>query len=306
MPGIGQTALSASLSSCSNNLTAEPPHMRIADTIAETRAFVRMARNGSKSVGLVPTMGAFHDGHLALMRRARNDNDVVIVSLFVNPTQFGPNEDFAAYPRDFNSDAVRAQREGVDLIFAPPVEEMYPAPPLTTVHVSGLTEGLCGRARPGHFDGVTTVCAKLFSIALPDRAYFGEKDYQQLQVIRQMVADLNLPLSIVAVPTVREADGLALSSRNQYLSPQERAAAPTLQRALQAGAEAVRKGATGPQAELVVADALAAQPLFDLQYVSAVHPETLVAATWGGPPMVIAAAAHLGSTRLIDNVKIEA
>ena len=280
--------------------------MRIADTIAETRAFVRMARNGSKSVGLVPTMGAFHDGHLALMRRACNDNDIVIVSLFVNPTQFGPQEDFAAYPRDFNGDAVKAQREGVDLIFAPSTEEMYPVESLTKVRVERLTQGLCGRFRPGHYDGVTTVCTKLFHIVQPDRAYFGEKDYQQLQVIRRMVADLNMPLSIVPVATVREPDGLAMSSRNQYLSPRERAAAPALHRALLAGAKAAKDGATGPQAEGVVADALAQEPLLNVQYVSAVHPESLEPATWSGAPMVVAAAALIGTTRLIDNVKVEA
>lgn len=280
--------------------------MRIATTIAETRAFVRNARNSNRSVGLVPTMGAFHDGHRALMRRARGDEDVVVVSLFVNPLQFGPGEDFDEYPRDFETDALAAQEEGVDIIFAPETQEMYPSEQLTTVHVRGLTEGLCGEARPGHFVGVTTVCAKLFGIVQPDRAYFGEKDYQQLQVIRRMVADLNLPLAVVGVPTVREADGLAMSSRNRYLSEQERAAAPALYRALQAGAEAVREGATGPQAEAVVREALAAEPLLRLQYVAAVHPETLAPADRAGPPMVLAAAAHLGRTRLIDNIRVEA
>jgi pantoate--beta-alanine ligase len=279
--------------------------MRVADTIAEVRAFVRSARNDGKSIGLVPTMGALHEGHAALMRRARADEDIVIVSLFVNPLQFGPNEDFDSYPRDFESDARLAQAEGVDLIFAPPVDEMYPRENLTTVSVARLTEGLCGAYRPGHFNGVTTVCAKLFNIVQPNRAYFGEKDYQQLQVIRRMVADLNFPIGIVGIPTVREPDGLALSSRNRYLTPEERRAAPALYRALQAGAEAVRSGATGPQAEVVVAEALATEPLFTLQYVSAVHPETLEPATWAGPPMVIAAAAFLGRARLIDNIKVE-
>lgn len=279
--------------------------MRVADAIAEVRAFVRSARNDGKSIGLVPTMGALHEGHASLMRRARADEDIVIVSLFVNPLQFGPGEDLNSYPRDFESDARLAQAESVDLIFAPSVEEMYPRENLTTVSVAGLTERLCGAYRPGHFDGVCTVCAKLFNIVQPNRAYFGEKDYQQLQVIRRMVADLNFPIGIVGVPTVREPDGLALSSRNRYLTAEERAAAPALYRALQAGAEAVRSGATGPQAEVVVAEALRPEPLFTLQYVSAVHPETLEPATWAGPPMVLAAAAFLGRARLIDNIKVE-
>lgn len=280
--------------------------MRIASTIAETKAFVRHARNSNRSVGLVPTMGTFHGGHRALMRRARGDEDVVVVSLFVNPLQFGPGEDFEAYPRDFDTDALAAQEEGVDIIFAPEAQEMYPHDQLTTVHVRGMTEGLCGAERPGHFVGVTTVCAKLFGIIQPDRAYFGEKDYQQLQVIRRMVADLNMPLMIVGVPTVREADGLAMSSRNRYLSEEERAAAPALYRALQAGARAVREGASGPQAEAVVRQTIAAEPLFRLQYVAAVHPATLAPAGWAGPPMVLAAAAQLGRARLIDNIRIEA
>lgn len=282
--------------------------MRITTTIAETRAYLKAARRDGKSVGLVPTMGAFHEGHVSLMRRACTDEDVVAVSLFVNPTQFGPGEDFAAYKRDLEGDARIAQAAGVDLLFAPPVEEMYPPPceSLTKVHVSRITEGLCGQFRTGHFDGVTTICAKLFSIFQPDRAYFGEKDYQQLQVVRRMVHDLNFPLTIVPVPTVREPDGLAMSSRNAYLTPEERAAAPALQAALKSAAEAVKAGASGPAAEDLVRASLAEVPLFRVQYVSAVHPETLEPATWPGPPMVIAAAAFLGKARLIDNVKIEA
>lgn len=278
--------------------------MRVARTIAETRAFVKAARSGGHTIGLVPTMGAFHAGHLSLMQRARADEDVVVVSLFVNPIQFAPGEDFEAYPRDFDRDARMAAEAGVDLVFAPPVEEMYPRPSLTTVRVRELTEGLCGACREGHFDGVTTVCLKLFSIVQPDRAYFGEKDYQQLQVIRRMVQDLNLPLTIVGLPTLREPDGLAMSSRNQYLTEAERAAAPALRRALLAGAEAARKGATGPEAVTVVAAHLAAEPLFTPQYIAAVDPESLAPVTGSGP-MVLAAAAHLGRARLIDNVKVE-
>ena len=280
--------------------------MRVAREIAEVRAFVSQARTQSNSVGLVPTMGCFHEAHLSLMRRAREEEDVVVVSLFVNPTQFGPNEDFEDYPRDFDRDAILAQGEGVDLIFAPSVEEMYPGEAMTTVSVARLTEGLCGAYRKGHFEGVATVCLKLFGSVQPDRAYFGEKDYQQLQVMRRMVRDLDQPLEIVGLPTVREPDGLAMSSRNQRLTQEERAIAPTLQQALLAGGDAVRSGADGPGAEAIVRERLAREPAFSPQYVSAVHPETLEPATWSGPPMVIAAAAFLGKVRLIDNAIIRA
>ena len=278
--------------------------MRVARTINETRAFIKAARGEDKTIGLIPTMGAFHEGHLTLMRRARAEEDVVVVSLFVNPIQFGPGEDFASYPRDFDSDARMASDEHVDLIFAPSPEEMYPQPPHTAIYVKGLTQTLCGAFREGHFDGVTTVCSKLFNIIQPDRAYFGEKDYQQMQVIRRMVADLNIPLQIVPVPTLREADGLAMSSRNRYLNEEERAAAPLLYRALQTSAQAARKGATGPEVEEIFRHLLAKEPLFSVQYVQAVDPETLQPVTDAGKPMVIAAAAHIGNARLIDNITV--
>ncbi len=279
--------------------------MRIARTIPEVRAYLRSHRLSERTIGLVPTMGAFHEGHLTLMRRARADEDIVVVSLFVNPIQFNASSDFETYPRDFDRDALLAQEQGVDLVFAPPAEEMYPAGFASSVRISGLTDTLCGAYRPGHFDGVTTVCSKLFCIIQPDRAYFGEKDYQQVQVVRRMVADLSMPIVITGVPTVREADGLAMSSRNQLLTPKQRAAAPGLYRALQAGAEAVRSGADGPTAEATVAQHLAAVQGFEPQYVSAVDPETLQPATWGGPPMVLALAGFFGNVRLIDNVGVE-
>jgi pantoate--beta-alanine ligase len=263
-------------------------------------------RAAGRTVGLVPTMGAFHEGHLSLIRACRADNDYCVVSIFVNPTQFGPGEDLEHYPRRLERDCALAQQLGVDLVFAPSAQDMYPEGFCTWVTVERLTEGLCGRFRPGHFRGVTTVVAKLFNIVQPHRAYFGEKDYQQLLVVRRMVADLNMPVEIVARPTVREPDGLAMSSRNEYLSAEERALAPALYQALQRAAEAVRSGATGPQAEEIVRRELSRTPQFRLQYVQAVHPETLEPATWAGPPMVIAAAAYLGHTRLIDNIKIEA
>ena len=274
----------------------------VVKTIAEVRAQTRAARQRGDVIGLVPTMGALHQGHLSLMRAARADCGFVTISIFVNPTQFGPQEDFAAYPRDLERDVAAAAGVGVDLVFAPEVAEMYPDEPRTTVHVAGLTERLCGPHRPGHFDGVATVVAKLFGIFQPDRAYFGEKDFQQLQVIRRLVADLNVPVEVIGCPTLREPDGLALSSRNRYLSPEERRAAPALYAALQAGAEAVRGGGTGRAAEAAVRVALAAEPRFQLQYVEALRPETLQPDDEPGPPLVIAAAAFLGTTRLIDNV----
>lgn len=278
--------------------------MRIERRIGGVRAFVQAARRQNKSVGLVPTMGAFHEGHLSLIRRSANDNDVTVVSIFVNPAQFGPNEDFSAYPRDFERDAVLAEKLGVAMVFAPEPEEMYPNGFGTWVSVNGLSDRMCGQYRPGHFRGVTTVVCKLFNVVQPDRAYFGEKDYQQLQVIRRMVDDLDLPLDIVAVPTVREADGLAMSSRNRYLKPSERKAAATLYSALQAGERLVRQGAVGRQAVEAVLAMLQQQPLVQTQYVVAVDPSTLEDRSEAGRPLVLAAAVHVGATRLIDNIKI--
>ena len=279
--------------------------MLVVADIAGVRAAIGEAKKRGHRVGLVPTMGALHQGHLSLIKTARVECDFMAISIFVNPTQFGPNEDCKQYPREPEQDAQKAEQAGVDLIFAPSVQEMYPEGHCTYVQVEGLTEGLCGRYRPGHFRGVTTVVAKLLNIVEPDVAYFGEKDYQQLMVIKRMVQDLDMPVEIVSGPTVREPDGLALSTRNQYLNAEQRQAAPLLYQALQAGAEIVRAGATGVQAAEHVRKILAQEPLFRVQYVDAVHPETLQPAEYGGPPMVIAAAAYLGDTRLIDNVKTE-
>jgi len=275
------------------------------DTKAQLRRAVAAARAEEQVIGLVPTMGALHDGHRALVDASVADCDFTVVSIFVNPTQFGPGEDLDKYPNALNADTRLCEQAGVDLIFAPEPSEMYDAGATTTVHVAGVTEGLCGAFRPGHFDGVTTVVCKLLGIATPDRAYFGEKDYQQLIVIRTMVADLDIAVEIVGVPTVREADGLALSSRNRYLSREERAAAPALRQALVAGAEAAEHGASGSEVERIVADRLGQEPLFRAQYISAVHPDTLVPREGDGAPMTIAAAAFLGETRLIDNIRIE-
>ena len=279
--------------------------MQIAHTKTEGREAVAAARAEGQVIGLVPTMGALHDGHRALVDVSVADCDFTVVSIFVNPTQFGPGEDLDKYPRTLEADAQVCEQAGADLIFAPEASEMYDASGNTTVHVAGVTEGLCGAFRPGHFDGVTTVVCKLLDIVTPDRAYFGEKDYQQLVVIRTMAADLDLPVEIVGVPTVREADGLALSSRNQYLSDEQRAAAPALRQALLAGAEAAERGANGSEVERIVGERLAQEPLFRAQYISAVHPETLVLRKGEGTPMTIAAAAFMGNTRLIDNIRIE-
>ena len=247
-------------------------------------------------------MGAFHEGHLALIRRACAECDFVVVTVFVNPTQFAPGEDYERYPRDLERDQALAEAEGVDLVLHPTAEEMYREGAATTVHVSGLTDVMCGPHRPGHFDGVATVVSKLLNITMPHRAYFGEKDYQQLTVIRRMVADLNVPVEIVPCATVRDESGLALSSRNQRLSEDETEVAPMLHRALLAGANLIARGGTAQEAEEVVRSVLAAEPRFALQYVEARRPETLARDELPGPPMVVAAAAYLCDTRLIDNV----
>jgi pantoate--beta-alanine ligase len=250
-------------------------------------------------------MGAFHAGHRSLMRAARGDSDLVVVSLFVNPTQFGPNEDLSAYPRDPEGDRAAAEAEGVDVLFAPSVEEMYPAEPRTTVHVSGLTERLCGASRPGHFDGVTTVCTKLFSIVGPCTAYFGRKDAQQLAVVRRMARDLDLSVEVVGCPLVREADGVAMSSRNAYLSVDERQAARVLRRALQRVADAVRDGerrADGLRDLLV--DTIGSEPLVRLDYAEVVDADELQPVTTVSGDVLVAVAAFVGRARLIDNCAI--
>jgi pantoate--beta-alanine ligase len=279
--------------------------MRIEKRIASVRAFVQAARRQGRSVGLVPTMGAFHEGHLALIRRSCGDNDATVVSIFVNPTQFGPTEDFAAYPRDLDRDARLAADIGAALIFAPEPEEMYAGNFSTWVTVEEISEDLCGRMRPGHFRGVATVVCKLLNIMQPDRAYFGEKDYQQLQVIRRMVRDLDLPLDIVSVPTVREPDGLAMSSRNAYLTELGRRAAPRLYQALEAGAQVVADGGTGAEGVAAAREVLDTEPLLRVQYLAAVDPETLADKSTGQSPLVLAAAVSVGKTRLIDNIIID-
>jgi pantoate--beta-alanine ligase len=271
---------------------------------AELRAATDAARQRGAGVGFVPTMGALHAGHRALLARAGAENDVVVASVFVNPLQFGPAEDLASYPRDREADLAVLEAEGVDLAFLPPEGEMWPSPPEVRLRVGGgLAERLEGLARPGHLDGVATVVAKLLHLVGPSRAYFGQKDAQQLAVVRRMVDDLAFPNQIVACPTVREPDGLAVSSRNAYLSVPERERAPVLYRALQAGRAAFLAGRRDPAAvEAAARDLLEDQPGVDPDYVALVDPTTFEPAKQAEPGQVLATAARVGRTRLIDNV----
>jgi pantoate--beta-alanine ligase len=280
------------------------------DTVAtavECRTLLDAARATGRTVGLVPTMGALHAGHISLMERARAECDVVVVSIFVNPLQFGNPEDIAHYPRTLPHDLAACAEAGVDVVFAPEVTEMYPtwpAPVPTTVSVSGISEGWEGASRPGHFDGVGTVVTKLFSIAGPVRAYFGEKDYQQLAVVRRLVADLSLAVDIVGCTTVREDDGLALSSRNVRLSPQERRAAVVLSSALAAGQAAVARGVvSAPEVSEIMHDVVAREPLVHLDYAAAVGADDLVEREQLDDPASVRLliAADVGPVRLIDN-----
>ena len=250
-------------------------------------------------------MGFFHEGHRSLMRAARAAHELVVVSLFVNPTQFGPTEDLARYPRDLAADSAAATAEGVDVLFMPSVEEMYPDGMCTTVHVAGLTEGRCGASRPTHFDGVTTIVSKLFSIAAPCSAYFGRKDAQQLAVVRRMAADLDLRVDVVGCPLVREPDGVAMSSRNAYLSPEERGHARVLVGAVHAAADAVERGERDAHAlrDLVLAR-VTAEPGVRLDYAEVVDAATLLPLDVVVRDALVAVAASVGSTRLIDNVAL--
>ncbi|GAA0135511.1 pantoate--beta-alanine ligase [Paenibacillus sp. YSY-4.3] len=261
-------------------------------------------------VGFVPTMGYLHDGHASLLRSARMNNDLVVLSIFVNPIQFGPNEDFDRYPRDSDKDMALAKREGVDIVFFPPVEEMYPQPTKTKVQVAELTDHLCGAARPGHFDGVTTVVSKLLNIVAPNRAYFGQKDAQQVAVITQMVTDLNMDVEIVPCPIVREEDGLALSSRNVYLSPDQRQAALIISRSLRL-AEQIAREKEAATAEDIVSElvrSIETEPSAVIDYAEIRRfpslesvPSSMRVKDAEGK-LLIAAAVKIGATRLIDNV----
>jgi pantoate--beta-alanine ligase len=278
----------------------------ICRSVNELRARVAEWRGAGETIGLVPTMGALHEGHLALVRRAQTDNRRCIATLFVNPTQFGPSEDLAAYPRNEAADRDQLAALGVDLLFAPGVAEMYAPDAATTVTVARLTDHLCGPFRPGHFDGVATVVTKLLLQSLPDAAYFGEKDYQQLQVIRRLTRDLDIPVRIVGVPTVRDADGLALSSRNAYLSPNERAAALMLPRTLTAVAERLRRSPKDVAQQVAWGrDQLGAAGFSKVDYVEVCDAETLQPLAEVKGPARVFGAAWMGRTRLIDNVPIQ-
>ncbi len=277
----------------------------VVSTIAEARARLDAARADGRTVGLVPTMGYLHAGHRSLMDRSVAERDVTLVTLFVNPLQFGAGEDLASYPRDLERDTALCQEAGADLLLTPSVEEMYPfgVPTLTTVTVDQLSRTMEGASRPTHFAGVATVVAKLFAIAGPCAAYFGEKDWQQLAVVRRMAADLSFPVEVVGCPTVREPDGLALSSRNTYLTPDERAAAPVLHRALSAGADAVRSGEREPEAVRAAMHAvLAAEPRAEVDYAEVVAADTLERLDPLVGEVRLLAAARFGRARLIDNV----
>ena len=272
-------------------------------TIGGLRARLAEVRAAGRTVGFVPTMGFLHAGHCSLVERARADNDVVVVSIFVNPLQFNPGEDFDDYPRDLDRDLEVCAGAGAGLVFVPGVREMYPEPVATTVRLPALADVLCGASRAGHFDGVATVVAKLFSIVGECSAYFGEKDFQQLAIVRRMAADLSLPVRVVGCGTVRESDGLALSSRNAYLSEAERGQAPVLRRALEAGAALVQAGETSPAAvEAEMAAVMATAPLAEIDYAAAVPASTLAA---DGPlrgDVRLLVAARFGRARLIDNI----
>jgi pantoate--beta-alanine ligase len=280
--------------------------LTIVRTVAGLRRAVGEFRSAGRTIGMIPTMGALHQGHTSLVQGALDRGDVPVASIFVNPSQFGPNEDFAAYPRDEAGDFAKLEAAGCRIAYVPSTEEMYPGPQLTTVAVAKLTEGLCGPLRPGHFQGVATVVCKLLMMAMPDRSYFGEKDYQQLQVLKRMARDLAMPVEIIGMPTIRESDGLALSSRNRYLSPGERKTAVAMHRELMALASTVGDGRTScTAAASKAAQALLVAGFDRVDYLTVVDAESLAPIELVAGPTRIAAAAWLGRTRLIDNVAIQ-
>jgi pantoate--beta-alanine ligase len=281
--------------------------MEILRTVSDMQAVSRRAQQAGHRIGFVPTMGFLHDGHLSLMRLARESTDVLVVSLFVNPTQFGPGEDLDQYPRDFERDAKLCESCGVDVLFFPSVDEMYAQDSSVYVDENLLSEGLCGASRAGHFRGVLTVVAKLFNMVMPDVAVFGQKDAQQAALIRRMVRDLNYPIDVVVAPIVREPDGLAMSSRNTYLSPEERSQALWISKALK-HAEALV--AAGTISRATVEDAMrvllnAEAPMVEVEYIAIVAGDTLAPVDQAGPGTLLAVAARVGKTRLIDNVLLK-
>lgn len=281
--------------------------MHIFNTVSEMQQWSLKERKAGKCIGLVPTMGYLHDGHMSLVENAFKHCDDVIVSIFVNPIQFCQGEDFEDYPRDLNRDCMLLEEAGVNAVFAPSIQEMYPNGYSTTVEVSGeITQKLCGRSRPGHFKGVTTVCSKLFHICLPDKAFFGQKDAQQLLVIKKMVRELNFPIEIVGVPIVREKDGLALSSRNVYLDNEQRQQALVLNRALKQAQEAIRNGERNPnRLKDNIIQLITTSPQAEIDYVEVLNGEDLTGLETLSGKVIIALAVKIGKTRLIDNLLVE-
>lgn len=281
------------------------PSLRILRTVSELRAWADAARQAGQQVGIVPTMGALHEGHLTLIREARRHAEQVVVSVFVNPTQFGPSEDFAAYPRTLDRDARQAQSAGAQAVFAPAAHEMYPEGEQTRVQVGLLSETLCGKSRPGHFSGVATIVSKLWAAVGPAVAVFGKKDYQQLQIIRRMTRDLLFPIEIIGVPTVREPDGVALSSRNSYLSTEQRIQARAIPRSLQQVSRAYEQGERSVSALLGLVREQLEQAALRIDYVELADPDSVQVWEEGAQlpgPALLALAAFAGSTRLIDNL----
>lgn len=274
--------------------------MQVTKTVEETRKQIKQWKKEGKTIGLVPTMGFLHEGHASLIRKCREQNDIVVVSDFVNPTQFGPNEDLEAYPRDFERDSKLCESLGADLIFAPSPEDMY-HDPHAFISIDTLSETLCGKTRPIHFKGVCTVVTKLFHIVAPDRAYFGEKDAQQLAIIRKMVKDLNFDIEIVGCPIVREEDGLAKSSRNTYLNDKERQAALCLSRAVKTGKEVIYTGADAKEVLNPMKAIIEAEPLARIDYVMMVDALTMQPIEKADRDVLVAMAVYIGKTRLIDN-----
>jgi pantoate--beta-alanine ligase len=280
--------------------------MKVAKTIESVRKLVKTARRKGKIIGFIPTMGALHIGHISLIKAAAKKCDFVVVSIFVNPTQFGPGEDFEKYPRPLKADLEICRKAGVDMVFAPSPQQMYPGENLTWVNVEKLTEQLCGQFRPGHFSGVTTVCAKLFNIVAPDIAFFGQKDAQQAIVIKRMVADLNMPLKIVVCPTVRQADGLAVSSRNQYLTRQQKKNAPLIYKSLQKCQKLIEDGVADSKTIInQMRKILQQAPSIKIEYISIVDADTLQELKKITGKVLTAVAVKIGSTRLIDNILVD-
>ncbi|HUS71606.1 MAG TPA: pantoate--beta-alanine ligase [Sedimentisphaerales bacterium] len=280
--------------------------MEVAKTIESVRAVVKAARGDGKRIGFVPTMGALHIGHISLIEAAVKNSDFVVVSIFVNPTQFGPGEDYKKYPRPLEADLEICEKAGVDVVFNPTPEQMYTAENVTWVNVDKLTETLCGRSRPGHFRGVTTVCAKLLNIVAPDVAFFGQKDAQQAVVIKRMVADLNMPMEIVVCPTIRESDGLAVSSRNKYLTEEQKKDAACIYKSLQKCREMSKAGTT--ESETIIAEMrkiLSQATSMEIEYVSIVDAESLQNLDKIVGKVLAAVAVRIGPARLIDNIVVD-